>query len=112
MGESGYGNGPSTGLDQTASGKITAGFKAEDVAISEADRAVLRRVAERDVMFQLSAEESQGSVFQSGRSNLEDQSLKYDAQFRAVFDAIRQLLPPLDTGKRRRVGFRVASDED
>jgi len=42
-----YGNGPSTGLDQTASGKITTGFTAEDVTVSEADRAVLRRLAER-----------------------------------------------------------------
>ena len=42
-----YGNGPSTGLDQTAAGKITTGFVPEDVAISPDDKAVLRRLAER-----------------------------------------------------------------
>ena len=43
----GYGNGASTGLDQTAAGKITTGFVPEDVTISQADRDVLRRLAER-----------------------------------------------------------------
>jgi hypothetical protein len=31
---------------------------------------------------------------------------KYDAQFRVVFDAIRQLMSPLAT-KPRRIGFRA-----
>ncbi len=30
---------------------------------------------------------------------------KYDAQFKAVFDAIRQLMIPPDTTKNRRIGF-------
>ncbi len=42
-----YGNGPSTGLDQTASGKITTGFVPQDVAMSADDKAVLRALAER-----------------------------------------------------------------
>lgn len=42
-----YGNGPSTGLDQTASGKITTGFTPQDVVLSKADREVLRPLAER-----------------------------------------------------------------
>jgi len=42
-----YGNGPSTGLDQTASGKITTGLTPQDVAMSPEDKAVLRALAER-----------------------------------------------------------------
>jgi hypothetical protein len=42
-----YGNGPSTGLDQTASGKITTGLVPEDVAMPSEDRDVLRALAER-----------------------------------------------------------------
>jgi len=30
---------------------------------------------------------------------------KYDIQFKAVFDAIRDLMTPLDTGKKRPIGF-------
>lgn len=43
----GYGNGPSTGLDQTAAGKIATGFVREDVAVSPPDREILARLAER-----------------------------------------------------------------
>jgi hypothetical protein len=43
----GYGNGPSTGLDQTAAGKIQTGFRREDVFLAPQDRAVLRALAER-----------------------------------------------------------------
>jgi hypothetical protein len=33
---------------------------------------------------------------------------KYDAQFRVVFDAIRQLMaPPTEYQKRRRIGFVI-----
>ena len=42
-----YGNGPSTGLDQTAAGKIITGFTRDDLALSPPDRQVLRRLAER-----------------------------------------------------------------
>jgi len=42
-----YGNGPSTGLDQTAAGKITTGFTQEDLCISLADRGILVPLAER-----------------------------------------------------------------
>jgi len=42
-----YGNGPSTGLDQTAAGKIVTGFVPDDLAMSEEDKAVLIRLAER-----------------------------------------------------------------
>ena len=42
-----YGNGPSTGLDQTAAGKIVTGFTPEDLSVAEADRSVLRALAER-----------------------------------------------------------------
>jgi hypothetical protein len=38
---------------------------------------------------------------------------KYDAQFRVVFDAIRQLMaPPTSEQKRRRIGFRSSADRD
>jgi hypothetical protein len=37
---------------------------------------------------------------------------KYDAQFRVVFDAIRQLMePPLATA-RRRIGFHAVDDRE
>jgi hypothetical protein len=42
-----YGNGPSTGLDQTAAGKIITGFTPADLAMSSEDKQVLRRLAER-----------------------------------------------------------------
>ena len=41
-----YGNGPSTGLDQTAAGRITTGFTPKDLEISEHDVGVSRRLAE------------------------------------------------------------------
>jgi hypothetical protein len=38
---------------------------------------------------------------------------KYDAQFRVVFDAIRQLMaPPTPEQKRRRIGFRYPGEPD
>ena len=42
-----YGNGPSTGLDQTAAGKIITGFTPADLVMSPKDKQVLRRLAER-----------------------------------------------------------------
>ena len=42
-----YGNGPSTGLDQTAAGKILTGFTRDDLVMAPEDREVLRRLAER-----------------------------------------------------------------
>jgi hypothetical protein len=42
-----YGSGPSTGLDQTAAGKIVTGFSAGDLCVSPADRDVLRALAEQ-----------------------------------------------------------------
>jgi hypothetical protein len=35
---------------------------------------------------------------------------KYDAQFKEVFDAIRELMAPPAAGEKRRFGFRPASD--
>ncbi|MHC4398195.1 MAG: hypothetical protein ACYTG0_00790 [Planctomycetota bacterium] len=42
-----YGNGESTGLEQTAAGKILTGFTSEDLSISRDDREVLVRLAQR-----------------------------------------------------------------
>lgn len=42
-----YGNGESTGLEQTVAGRIQTGFTVADVDVSAADRDVLRRLAER-----------------------------------------------------------------
>ncbi|MFW6138968.1 MAG: hypothetical protein ACOC7U_07335 [Spirochaetota bacterium] len=42
-----YGNGPSTGIDQTAAGKITTGFRPEDLKITRREKQVLRGLAER-----------------------------------------------------------------
>jgi hypothetical protein len=40
-----YGNGPSTGLDQTALGKILTGFTAADLSMSNDDKKILRDLA-------------------------------------------------------------------
>lgn len=37
---------------------------------------------------------------------LEELEKKYDAQFRVVFDAIRELMAPTETSEKRRIGFR------
>ena len=42
---------------------------------------------------------------------LESLEKKYDAQFKVVFDAIRQLMSPPET-KRREIGFHVKYDDD
>ncbi len=42
-----YGNGKSTGLEQTVSGKILTGFVPGDVSMAAGDRQVLRKLAER-----------------------------------------------------------------
>ena len=43
----GYGEGESTGMDQTALNAIQTGFKPEEMRISSEDREVLRPLAER-----------------------------------------------------------------
>ncbi len=42
-----YGNGPSTGLDQTAAGKILTGLTRDDLCLSPPEGEVLRRLADR-----------------------------------------------------------------
>ena len=37
---------------------------------------------------------------------------KYDAHFKVVFDAIRQLMAPPEPGAKRRIGFRVQGEQD
>jgi hypothetical protein len=37
---------------------------------------------------------------------LEELEKKYDAQFRIVFDAIRELMSPSEPPRERRIGFR------
>ena len=54
-----YGGGPSTGLDQTAAGKITTGFESQDVVMDPEDREILRRLAERVAEISQSAEMSE-----------------------------------------------------
>jgi hypothetical protein len=41
---------------------------------------------------------------------LDELEQKYDAQFRAVFDAIRQLMIPPEKPKKGRIGFRIHRD--
>jgi len=36
--------------------------------------------------------------------------MKYDSQFKVVFDAIRQLMIPLETKKKRKIGFGREKD--
>ena len=50
-----YGHGPSTGLDQTALGKITTGLVPEDLSMTDEDRAVLRKLAEQTAEIAASA---------------------------------------------------------
>jgi hypothetical protein len=40
------------------------------------------------------------------RRKLDALEQKYDAQFRMVFDAIRELMAPPAPGEKRRIGFR------
>jgi hypothetical protein len=42
---------------------------------------------------------------------LDELEKKYDAQFRVVFDAIRQLMAPPSHPSKRRIGFHVRGDE-
>lgn len=42
-----YGGGPSTGIDQTAAGKITTGFTKEDLVITEEEKTILKKLAEK-----------------------------------------------------------------
>ena len=42
---------------------------------------------------------------------LEAMEKKYDAQFKVVFDAIRQLMSPVET-KRKEIGFHVKHDDE
>jgi len=42
-----YGDGPSTGLEQTAAGRIVTGHTRDDLSMTAEDKAVLRRLAER-----------------------------------------------------------------
>ena len=44
-------------------------------------------------------------------TRLDDLEQRYDAQFKSVFQAIRQLMTPLP-GASRRVGFRTKADEN
>ena len=37
---------------------------------------------------------------------------KYDAQFKIVFDAIRQLMVPPEGKPRRRIGFHVEAEQE
>jgi len=46
------------------------------------------------------------SVLRSKRAVLDDLEKRYDAQFKVVFDAIRQLMAPPES-KPRRIGFRT-----
>lgn len=43
--------------------------------------------------------------------HLNELEKKYDAQFKVVFDAIRQLMAPLPPGSKRRIGFHVREGE-
>jgi hypothetical protein len=42
---------------------------------------------------------------------IEELESKYDAQFRAVFDAIRELLQPAPVPPKRRIGFSVTEEK-
>ena len=42
---------------------------------------------------------------------LEELEKKYDAQFKIVFDAIRQLMTPPPNPSKKRIGFHVRPDE-
>jgi hypothetical protein len=43
------------------------------------------------------------------RREIDGLERKYDAQFKGVFDAIRQLMAPPAGGEKRRIGFRPTS---
>lgn len=43
---------------------------------------------------------------------LDELERKYDAQFRVVFDAIRELMQPPSPAERKRIGFRATTAPD
>ena len=43
---------------------------------------------------------------------LEELEQKYDAQFKVVFDAIRQLMVPPTSAEKRRIGFHASKPSD
>ncbi len=73
-----YGGGRSTGLDQTALGKITTGFVAQDVTLSQSDKEVLRRLAER-------VAEIAGSAYMAERRVLWHKTNTFDKTRPVVF---------------------------
>lgn len=42
---------------------------------------------------------------------LDELEKKYDAKFSVVFDAIRQLMVPVESSPKRRIGFHIHSDQ-
>ena len=67
-----YGGGPSTGMDQTAVGKILTGLVPDDVAVSPADRAVLRRLAENVASVAASDSMEQTRALWKAHNSLQD----------------------------------------
>ena len=65
-----YGDGPSTGLDQTAAGKILTGFVPEDLFISGDDRAVLTSLAGE--VAEIAGSERARSLYLGERFRLEE----------------------------------------
>ena len=66
-----YGNGRSTGLDQTALGKIQTGFAPDVLAMSNRDRDILRCLAERVARIAASTEMAETRVLWTKHNMLE-----------------------------------------
>ncbi len=60
----------------------------------------------QDFMFQLTKEEADSLRFQIGMSKKEGRGGRRYLPFKAVFDAIKQLMIPPDTKKKSKIGFR------
>ena len=51
-----------------------------------------------------------GAKIEAGKAGFKDLEQKYDAQFKVVFDAIRQLMAPPPAPPKPEIGFHVKED--
>jgi hypothetical protein len=77
-------------------------------SVLRSDRAVDVNIAIMRAFFRLRQLLSSNAALSRKLADLEK---KYDAQFRVVFDAIRQLMAP-DPAPRHRIGFRPGDERD
>jgi len=78
---------------------LAALYEVEPRALMQAVKRNIERFPE-DFMFQLSTEE-----YANLKSQIVAMEKNYDIKFKAIFDAIHQLMTPADPKKKRQIGF-------